>query len=246
MGRKIEICANGHQSAISAELGGANRVELCAALPEGGTTPSYGEIRKSRESIKIPINVIIRPRGGDFLYSRSEVDAMLYDVQMCRDLGVNGVVVGALMPDGSVDCRTVEQLIRCAGGMDVTFHRAFDMCCDPVVAAREIINMGCKTILTSGQKSSALLGVGLIAELIERYGSEICFMPGCGVSLDNICEIERRTHAEWFHLSARCAIQSKMVYRNTNVSMGGTVNIDEYCNDVSSVEIIKEILCRKE
>ena len=242
MKRKIEICANGHLSAIQAELGGAHRVELCAALPEGGTTPSYGEIRKTKESLIIPINVIIRPRGGDFLYSNSEVDTMLYDIEMCRNLGVNGVVVGALNHDGSIDCHTVNRLVECANGMDVTFHRAFDMCCDPIMATKEIIDLGCKTILTSGLQSNALLGMDLIAELIGLYGREICFMPGCGVSSANICEIESVTKAEWFHLSARQSIESGMVYRNPNVSMGGTVHIDEYCNYISSKDIVKDIL----
>jgi len=226
----IEICANGHLSAIRAEQGGAQRIELCTALPEGGTTPSYGEIKMSLDSITIPINVIIRPRGGDFLYSKSEIDTMLYDIQMCRDLGVNGIVIGALNRDGSIDCHTVSRLVKYANGMDVTFHRAFDMCCDPTLATREIIDLGCKTILTSGQQSNAFFGMGLIANLIELYGNEICFMPGCGVALANICEIENKTQAKWFHLSALQSIASEMAYRNPNVSMGGTVNIDEYSN----------------
>ena len=240
--RSIEICVNGHESAIQAEVGGARRVELCAALPEGGTTPSYGEIKQCLDSVKIPINVIIRARSGDFNYSESEIKTMLYDIEMCANLGVNGVVIGALNRDGSINCRTIERLVRHAAGMDVTFHRAFDMCHDPIAATQEIINLGCNTILTSGQQSNALRGSELIAELVDCYGDKICIMPGCGVTLNNINEIEYKTKANWFHLSARHPITSEMLYRNPNVTMGGTVTIDEYSKYICSREIVAKIV----
>lgn len=242
--RSIEICVNGHESAIQAQSGGASRVELCAALPEGGTTPSYGEIRVCVEALQIPVNVIIRSRSGDFLYSNSEIETMIYDIQMCRDLGVNGVVVGALNCDGSIDCQTIERFVKVANGLNVTFHRAFDMCHDPIASTKRLIDLGCNTILTSGQQRNALQGVRLIADLIERYGDDICFMPGCGVTPDNIDEIERKTGASWFHLSARQAVESEMIYRNSNVSMGGTVIIDEYCKYISSKEIVSKVVSK--
>ena len=240
--RSIEICVNGHESAIQAGAGGAKRVELCAALPEGGTTPSYGEVKLTLESVGIPTNVIIRARSGDFNYSDSEIKTMLYDIEMCANLGVNGVVIGALNRDGTIDCRTIERFVRSAAAMDVTFHRAFDMCLDPMLATQQIIDLGCNTILTSGQQGDALRGVPLIAEMVDRYADKICIMPGCGVTLGNIDEIEHKTKASWFHLSARQPVPSQMLYRNTNVSMGGTVVIDEYSKYISSREIVSKIV----
>ena len=151
--RILEICANSAESCIEAEKGGASRVELCAAIPEGGTTPSYGEIKVAQESVQIPINVIIRPRGGDFLYSENELKAMLYDIALCKQLGVHGVVIGCLTAEGEVDKVMLKQLMDAAKPeLSVTFHRAFDVCKDPFKALEEIIEAGCDRILPSGQQ----------------------------------------------------------------------------------------------
>lgn len=239
-GRFIEACVNGHQSAIEAEKGGARRVELCAALPEGGTTPSYGEIVMTVKSIGIPVNVIIRSRAGDFNYNSSEVDVMVEDIRICTKAGAHGIVIGALTPDGEVDMEACRRMIEAAEGkMSVTFHRAFDMAADPFRAAEQIIALGCNRILTSGQANSAYEGRELIGELVKRYGDRIIFMPGCGVKASNILEIEKVTGAVEFHMSGKGEIDSAMKFRNPKVSMGGEVKIDEYKKVLTSAEAIR-------
>lgn len=241
MGKRfIEACINGHISGLEAQRGGASRVELCAALPEGGTTPSYGEIVTTVKELEIPVNVIIRPRAGDFCYTAGETDVMTEDIRICRRAGANGVVIGALTPSGEVDTETCRRLIEAAEGMDITFHRAFDMTSDPFRAAEQIISLGCRTILTSGQKNTALEGAELIAELVKRYGDRIVIMPGCGVNAGNIAEIERITGAMEFHMSGKTDIPSAMEYRNPDVSMGGEVHIDEYMVTRTSCRKIQE------
>jgi copper homeostasis protein len=151
--RIIEICANSAQSCVEAEKGGASRVELCAGIPEGGTTPSLGEIRTTMELTEhIDINVIIRPRGGDFLYTSAEVKSMLYDIEMAKSLKVHGVVFGCLTADGDIDCELLKKLRKAADPLPVTFHRAFDVCRDPFLALEQLIDAGCDRILTSGQE----------------------------------------------------------------------------------------------
>ena len=155
MGRIIEICANSAQSCVEAEAGGARRVELCAAIPEGGTTPSYGEIRAAQAlTSQIDINVIIRPRGGDFLYTPAEVQAMLYDIEMAKQLNIHGVVFGCLTKDGDMDIALMQRLIEAAKPLSVTCHRAFDVCREPFVALEQLIALGCDRILTPDASSS--------------------------------------------------------------------------------------------
>lgn len=178
--RIIEICANSVQSCVEAEAGGATRVELCAAIPEGGTTPSYGEIKTAQElTSHIAIHVIIRPRGGDFLYTPAEIQSMLHDIEMTKQLQVDGVVVGCLTKEGEVDVELLHRLVEAAGPLSVTFHRAFDVCKDPLVALEQIIEAGCDRILTSGQQPDAVQGIPLIARLVEQAGDRIIIMPGC-------------------------------------------------------------------
>ena len=217
----LEICANSAQSCVEAEAGGAARVELCAAIPEGGTTPSYGEIRTAQaETSSIDINVIIRPRGGDFLYTPAEVQAMLYDIEMAKDLQVNGLALGCLTKEGDVDVDLLERLTAAASPLPVTFHRAFDVLRDPLAALEQIIACGCRRILTSGQEPDAVKGIPLIAELVKRAAGRIIIMPGCGVREDNIAHIAAKTGAGEFHTSARTLRYSPMLYRNENVPMG--------------------------
>src|SRR5690554_5337512 len=151
MNYKLEICANSVDSCLEAQKGGAHRVELCAGIPEGGTTPSYGDMALARELLDIKLNVIIRPRGGDFLYSDLEHRIILKDIEIARELGVDGVVIGCLTADGQVDMDRNRELMDAAGNMSVTFHRAFDMCRDPFESLERIISLGCDRILTSGQ-----------------------------------------------------------------------------------------------
>lgn len=236
--RFIEACINGHISGMEAQKGGASRAELCAALPEGGTTPSYGEICRTVSMLDIPVNVIIRPRGGDFLYTRSEAEVMLADIRICRQAGAAGVVIGALTKYGEIDTELCRILVKEAEGMDITFHRAFDMAADPFRAAEAVMECGCRRILTSGQAPTAREGAELISRLIARYGNRITVMPGCGINDRNIAEIERITGAHEFHMSGKTETCSEMVFRNPKVSMGGTVHIDEYKKTVTSSEMI--------
>lgn len=229
MKRIIEICANSVQSCVEAELGGATRVELCAGIPEGGTTPSYGTILTAQKAApNVDLNVIIRPRGGDFLYTPLEVEVMLQDIEMCKNLHVNGVVFGCLTKEGDIDVELLKKLKDAAGPLSVTFHRAFDVCRDPFVALEELIEVGCDRILTSGQESDAVKGIPLLAKLVECAGDRIIIMPGCGVREDNIAYIESKTGAREFHTSARSIVYSKMEYRNENVPMGSSIVSSEF------------------
>lgn len=239
---KIEICANSVASCVEAQKGGAKRVELCAGIPEGGTTPSQGTIAVTRELLEIPIHVIIRPRAGDFLYSREEIRVMERDIAVAKDCGADGVVIGCLTAEGEIDQRVTERLVKCANGMSVTFHRAFDMCIDPMKALEEIINLGCNRILTSGQMPTAEAGIPLLKELVEKAAGRIIILPGCGINEKNILKIAQETGANEFHLSARENVASGMTYRNPKVSMGGTVQVDEYAEPRTSAERVRQTL----
>lgn len=237
---KIEICANSVLSCIAAQDGGADRVELCAGIPEGGTTPSAGMIRSARESIDIALNVIIRPRGGDFLYSDEEVGEMLYDIALAKDYGADGLVFGALTPDGDIDMETMARLMQAAGDTPVTFHRAFDHARDPFDALEKIKGLGCRRILTSGQKATAELGIGMLSRLVDRSGGQIIIMPGCGVNASNIAHIAAGTSAHEFHFSARKSVESRMTYRNPDASMGK--GSEDYTTSVTSSDIVKDTI----
>ncbi len=240
---KIEICTNSVASCLEAQKGGAYRVELCAGIPEGGTTPSYGETAVARKLLNIKLNIIIRPRGGDFLYSEVEHQAMLHDIEMAKKLGVDGVVIGCLTADGEVDMTRNKELMDAAKGMNVTFHRAFDMCKDPFDSLEKIIELGCNTLLTSGQQPTAIEGVSLLSELVAKADGRIIIMPGSGVNENNIATLAQKTKATEFHFSAREPIDSKMIYRNPNLKMGGTVvSIDEFVQNVTNAEKVKRTI----
>lgn len=243
----IEICANSAQSALLAQEGGAARVELCAGMPEGGTTPSYGEIAVARRLLHIRLHVIVRPRGGDFLYSSLEQAVMVEDIRMARRLGADGVVVGCLTPDGDVDIPLMRRLMDEAEGMAVTFHRAFDMVRHPEQALEDIVGLGCQRILTSGGKASALEGTERLRMLNRQADGRIIVMPGCGINPQNIRRIADETGCHEFHFSGRTRHESPMRYRNTAVSMGGTVCIDEYgleLTDPERVRMAVDALCQ--
>lgn len=217
---RFEICANSVASCIAAQEGGADRVELCAGIPEGGTTPSYGMIRSARSNINIGLNVIIRPRGGDFLYSEEEIQEMIYDIHAAKELGADGLVFGCLTSEGDVDISVMKRLMEAAGSIPVTFHRAFDHTRDPFKALEDIISLGCARILTSGCQPTAYEGAPLIARLIIAAGDRIIVMPGCGITEYNIREISGMTNAKEYHFSAREAVESGMIFRNPEVVMG--------------------------
>ncbi|MCE5204504.1 MAG: copper homeostasis protein CutC [Porphyromonadaceae bacterium] len=240
---KLEICANSVASCLEAQKGGAWRVELCAAIPEGGTTPSYGDIAMARELLQIKLHVIVRPRGGDFLYSVLEHLIMLKDIENARRLGVDGVVIGCLTPEGEVDMTRNRELLEAAAGMSVTFHRAFDMCRDPFESLERIIELGCDRLLTSGQQPKAEQGIDLLNKLVEKAGDRIIIMPGSGVNAGNIAKLAKETGAREFHLSARESVESGMIYRNPDLKMGGDVIvIDEYTQQITSAGKVTEAL----
>lgn len=218
---KFEICANGVESCLAAQEGGADRVELCAGIPEGGTTPSYGEIKVARRLLTTTrLHVIIRPRGGDFLYSPLEVERMLEDIRVCRELGVDGVVIGCLNADGTLDMDANRRLVEAAEGMSVTFHRAFDRCRDPHLALEQLIQLGVDRVLTSGQQPTALEGIGLLRTLNALAAGRIIILAGCGVNENNVRQIREETGVREFHFSARTPVRSRMQFANPDVFMG--------------------------
>lgn len=218
---RFEICANGVESCLAAQEGGADRVELCAGIPEGGTTPSYGEIATARELLRTTrLHVIIRPRGGDFVYSPLEIRRMALDIKICRQLGVDGVVIGCLTPEGLIDHEACRMLITEAGSMSLTFHRAFDRCAHPSQALEELIGLGFSRILTSGQQPTAVQGVDLLRELHRQAHGRIHILAGCGVNESNIYEIYQATGIHEYHFSAREKTVRTNVLANPNVYMG--------------------------
>ena len=235
MNYTFEICANSAESCVAAQQGGAHRVELCASMPEGGTTPSWGEIRLARKLIDIRLHVIIRPRGGDFLYSPLEVDIM-------EEAGADGVVFGCLTPDGELDMPVMQRLMKAAEGMSVTFHRAFDYVARPAEVLEQLVELGVDRILTSGQQPSAPQGAELLAQLVKQAAGRIIIMPGCGVNESNIAELARKTGAAEFHFSARENRESRMRLRNPALSMGGAVQIDEYSHPVTTPERVRRTI----
>lgn len=228
--RTIEVCCGSLADAIEANEGGAARIELCSALELGGVTPSYGLIKAVQTRCpELDINVIIRPRGGNFVYTAEEITQMLLDIAQCRTMGVHGVVIGALTKEGQVDMVTCRLMMKAAkdvtGGLpslSVTFHRAFDVCRDQMSALEDVITLRCDRLLTSGGRSTALQGAEQIAALVRRSASRIIVMPGCGITPDNIAEIEEITEASEYHSTARGAAQTVNVYVNKDVDFGET------------------------
>jgi copper homeostasis protein len=239
----LEICAGSVTSCLAAQEGGAGRVEFCDNLLEGGTTPSYGAIASARDKLSIRLNVIIRPRGGDFLYSNVEFEVMERDVVACKRLGVDGVVIGLLTADGDIDLPRTKRLVELAAPMPVTFHRAFDVARDPFKALEDIIASGCTRLLTSGQEANALEGASLISKLREAAGERLTLMPGAGVRLNNIAQLIAETGCVEYHTSGRAPFASGMRYRNERVKMGGPGQ-DEYAIVETSADLVKQIIAR--
>ncbi len=229
----LEACIDSVEAAIAAREGGADRVELCANLLEGGTTPSSGAIQLAREHIEIGLNVMIRPRGGDFCFSDVEFDVMRLDIERAKQLGADGVVIGILREDGAVDGERTGQLTELARPMSVTFHRAFDMSRDPYEALEDLIKLGIDRILTSGHDYSALEGLDLITELVQKAGSRIIIMPGGGITERNIRKILEQSGAREVHVAAPVTVEGRMKYRNTQCFMGGELRPPEFTLSVT-------------
>ena len=243
---KFEICANSVESCLAAQEGGADRVELCAGIPEGGTTPSYGEIKLARKLLtKTKLHVIIRPRGGDFLYTPLELERMEEDIRICRELGVDGVVFGCLTEEGEIDRKANRRLVELARPMSVTFHRAFDRTADPMKALEDIISLGCNRILTSGQQPKAIDGINLLAQLEKKLKEyplpPIQLLAGSGVNEENIRQIFDATGIHEYHFSARVNVVSKMKHYNHEVYMGAK-GADESNSLVTSAEKVRNTI----
>jgi len=213
----LEICCYNLPSALIAQEAGAHRVELCADPSDGGTTPSFSLIKIARKKLNIALYPIIRARGGDFLFSDEEFEVMLHDVLMCKELGCDGVVIGILKADGSIDKKKCSRLVEAAYPLGVTFHRAFDWAVNPFEALEDIIDIGCERILTSGQQPTAMQGVSLIFDLVRQAEDRIIIMPGSGIRASNIADIAKKTDASEFHSSARIKIKTEMLYLNVSM-----------------------------
>jgi len=238
----VEAVVESVDGAIAAQQGGADRVELCANLLEGGTTPSAGTIQLARERLSIGLNVMIRPRGGDFCYSDIEFEVMQRDIELARQLRADGVVFGILDPDGSVDKGRTAQLIALARPLSVTFHRAFDVSRDPYQALETLIDLGIDRVLTSGQEPSALEGLDLIVDLVRTARERIVVMPGGGITERNIQKIVAASGVQEVHVAAPVEVQSRMRYHNPRVFMGGELRPPEYTVAMTDARRIRAFL----
>ena len=223
----FEIAIESLQSAKIAEKAGAKRVELCAALSEGGITPSHGMIKSVCEKSNLDVFVIIRPRGGDFLYSDEEFEIMCQDIIAAKELGANGIVSGALTTDGAIDIEKTQKMIELSHPLPFTFHRAFDRCNEPFVALEQLIELGVTRILSSGQVPSAEHGAELLGELVKQANGRIIIMPGAGVNSEDISDIVAKTGASEFHLSGKRPIASKMKYVRAEMDSGKAWHVME-------------------
>lgn len=235
----LEIAANSLASALAAQEGGADRIELCENLGEGGCTPSYGTLAMARERVRIPFYVLIRPRAGDFVYDGMERDTMLRDVEMCVRLGCDGVVVGALDADGAVDMETCTALVQAAGSLGVTFHRAFDLAADPRAALAAAIALGCERILTSGARDTALQGAHAIADAVRHAAGGLGVMAGGGVTPATVREVVARTGVREVHASAK-AVRASRMQRRTDAPRG--LQADHWQTDAAIVRALREAL----
>lgn len=222
---QFEICVDNLESVEIASQTGITRLELCSALAQGGLTPSYAFIQTAIRLSDVANFVMIRPRAGDFLFSQAEVNTMSDDILMAKDLGADGVVIGALTENRTIDLAVCEKLMRSAEGIGVTFHRAFDLCQHPEIALEHIIELGCERLLTSGQAQTALLGKKQIAQLVKQSHNRISIMPGAGVTAKNAKEIIETTKANELHFSAKSYRNSQM--QNTGVTMGNETKDDK-------------------
>jgi len=222
----LEICCYSLDDALIAQAAGADRIELCSGQNDGGLTPSYGELLNAVEHIYIPVHPIIRPRGGDFLYSQHELNTMKNDIALIRELGFSGVVLGVLDEQGEINRVQLKQLMNVTGELSVTFHRAFDMSHNPYVSLDILTDFGIDRILTSGQQQTAEIGLPLISELNQRTQRPI-ILPGGGIRLTNVHKFITAGLKE-VHTSASQPIQSKMVYCRVGISMSRDAEADEF------------------
>lgn len=240
----LECCVDSTESAIAAEAGGGNRLELCSALQLGGITPGLNLYRQINSYCHLPVNVLIRPRFGDFCFTSHEGEIMRRDVRMFDGEGVNGVVIGALTSDGRLDMPLMRELCACVEGCAITLHRAFDMCIDPFEALEQAVELGISTILTSGQRGTAVQGAELLAKLNKVAAGRIEILVGSGVSSRNIAQLVATTGCHAYHLSAKMVVNSPMTFRREGLSMGLPLmsEYDLWRTDSLEVAAVKDIL----
>lgn len=237
----LEACVDSVESAIAAQTGGAHRIELCEDLLEGGTTPSAGMIEVCRERLHIPVHVLIRPRGGDFVYSDVEIEVMQRDIALARRLGAQGVVFGALHADGTVDVERTRALLGVARPLSVTFHRAFDFTPDADVALDALIGLGIDRVLTSGQAPLAVEGISALARLVTRAAGRIRILAGGGLSEENIARVAELTGVQEMHVRATALLESPTSYRPRHLSLLKQPLPNEFDRAVTDPERIRRI-----
>ena len=238
----IEICVEGIDGLVAAHEAGGDRVELCASLLEGGLTPSMGTIRRAKALNLVPFHPIIRPRGGDFLYSELEFQTMLDDVAECREIGVAGVVFGCLTAEGTYNEKRMKALREAAGPLSTTSHRAFDMTRDPEEAIEALVRCGIDRVLTSGQRDTALEGIDILARTVKAAAGRIKIMVCGGLDASNIAEVLQRSGADEAHFAALTTVPSHMGYRNPNVGMGGTAIEREFELTLTDVGAVRNTI----
>jgi copper homeostasis protein len=238
----FEICVDSVDGVRAAQAAGATRVELCASLLEGGITPSRGMIRQARTVPGIKLHVIIRPRGGDFLFNDAEFAAMASDIETAKAEGADGIVIGQLTADGLVDVVRTRELMTLARPMAVTFHRAFDMTADPFAALETLVDLGIDRILTSGQEASVLEGLPMIAQLVKRAGDRIVIIPGGGITPRNVDRIVAAARPKEIHFAALELAAGGMRFRRNHVFMGGELRPPEYDRLTTSEATIRAVI----
>lgn len=237
--KKLEICCYSLLSCLNAQEGGADRIELCGSMPEGGVTPSFGTVKKAVESVEIPIYVMIRPRGGDFYFNTQEREVMKSDIQALKTLKPAGFVIGALNPDGSLAMEVIEEQLAEIGNFPITFHRAFDMCKNPEEAITILAGLGIENILTSGLYQNAEEGITNLTSFSAVANGKINIMAGSGVNPGNIPAIAQ-AQVNAFHFSAKRTFNSAMEFRNPLINMGGDKSVDEFATYEADINLIKQ------
>ena len=238
---KIEICVDSVESCINAEKGGADRLELCGNMFEGGTTPSYGVLELAREKVSKPIYAMVRPRGGDFCYDDIEFEIMKKEIKLMKELKIDGIVFGILTKEGKVDKERCSQLLDLWGNSKATFHRAIDVSCNLNEACEDIISLGFERILTSGGEANVMSGIIKLKELVEKYNDKIIIMPGSGINERNIEYIKGTVKANEYHMTANKTVNSVMEYKNENVFMGAALRPPEFSVKYTDANKVKNI-----
>ncbi len=236
---KLELCSFSLNSSLVAQNDGADRIELCGGFLEGGTTPSIGLIKRTLESVNIPVYVMIRPRGGDFIYDDTEFQVMKEDIIEIKKLNPGGFVFGLLTVEGKIDTIKTKALMELAHPYPVTFHRAFDVCDDPFEAIEDLIALGVENILTSGQQNTAEAGIELLRQLAIKANGRINIMAGSGVGESNVLKF-LKAGVDAVHFTAKKAVESKMIFRKESVKMGDD-HIDEYINFEADSEKVRKV-----